>query len=532
MNFTQFPLSRWRLEVFAIVVIAAALWMTLRSISDSNRASARNYLEMSHFPKADSFFRFTPPTKIARLITEWEPQQALIMAVSFPEANANVDIADTTIQILEAAYQYLEIYVFCEYEHTREFAFFLARLEKHPEGAKILERTLFIDSRNLMRWVRDFGPIFGVNRNKELVAIDLVYRNLMKDLESVALNKKDSFRDFMTLQSDAMPADVVAMIEREYDIPVALIRPPISMDGGDFVSDGKGNIFVSSQTLARNGTNRQELQKLFLNYFGAKKLHILEALPGATVRHLDMILKFANEKTILLPDYKVDKDYLINPYRIELSKKVQSVLQKNESYLRKHFPKHTFLKIPMPPILFLSKDEIFRQTKEEFYRVFVLDRDLLTSMEVDMLTPTQRQRMEKQVEGLVKKELPSADFQTEEGFDKILHHFGQQTLESYVGLDAESATRYRSYINSVFLHSKSRKQAYLIPRFTGKTEQENTLLKQWEKAVESVYRKVSPNANIHWINCDSMVDEMGFLHCVTSTLPAIPIQHPGKPKSL
>ena len=140
-----------------------------------------------------------------------------------------------------------------------------------------------------MRWTRDFGPIFGLSRHDQLIAIDNVYRNLNRDLEEAAYQENDSFRRFITHQGDAMPGDLAVEIEERYEIPVELVRPPIMLDGGDFVHDGRGNVFISTQTLVRNGGNRHTLEELFRHYYGAKKLHVLQALPGATVAHLDMI---------------------------------------------------------------------------------------------------------------------------------------------------------------------------------------------------------------------------------------------------
>ena len=50
---------------------------------------------------------------------------------------------------------------------------------------------------------------------------------------------------------------------------------------------------------------------------------------------------------------------------------------------------------------------------------------------------------------------------------------------------------------------------------------ESALLEKWESDVESVYRTAWPKAKIHWINCDSMVSDLGFLHCATITVPLL-----------
>ncbi len=472
-------------------------------------------------PQADSFFRYTPPIALDRLANEWEPQKALILSLSLPEAMANFDIARYYINILELAHPYLDIYVFCEHEHGRAYAYFLSLINRHPKGDAILKRTRFVDSRNLMRWTRDFGPIFGVDRNKQLVAIDFVYRNLFKELEEEALQKDDAVRDFMTLQGDAMPADVVAMLQANYDIPVNIVRPALSMDGGDFVSDGLGNVFVSTQTLARNGGNREELEAQFRQYFGAKKLHVLESLPGSTVRHLDMILKCIDFETFLIPEYQDPLEKPLNAYQAELNRAVRDALEKNERYLRKRFPRYRFLKAPMPPILFQSEKEVFVEAKREFIKVLAHERGLRTKAEIESINSGDLVRLEKEVVGLIRDETPGADFATMEGFNTVLKQYGQVPLETVMELHADSVTRYRSYINSVFLNSTDNGQAFLLPRFTSSNPKEMERFKRWEAQVVAVYKSVWPQANIHWVNCDSMVSDLGFLHCTTITVPSL-----------
>ena len=346
----------------------------------------------------------------------------------------------------------------------------------------------------------------------------------MKTLEEEALKidePLDPLRDFYNLHGDAMPSEVAAMLQSEYNIPVDIVRPSVSMDGGDFVSDGRGNIFISKQTLVRNGGDRSELESVFQRYFGAKRLHILETLPGRTVPHLDMIMKFLDHETILLPDFKVSKEKAVNPYHSELNREARSIIEQNERYLHKHFPNYKILKMPMPPILFKSRDEIVSEAKQSFVKVYALDKGMLPIDKIKRLTDAQLEELEREVLIAIKRETPSADFSTPTAFDAVLRQYGQLPLDAFIDHYSEPVTRYRSYINSVFLHAKDGRQAFLVPRFTSSNSSESALLQKWEADVESVYRTAWPNAKIHWINCDSMVSDLGFLHCATITVPLL-----------
>ncbi|MGY8696588.1 MAG: hypothetical protein ACKVGW_20615, partial [Verrucomicrobiia bacterium] len=164
--------------------------------------------------------------------------------------------------------------------------------------------------------------------------------------------------------------------------------------------------------------------------------------------------------TVILPDFQDGPESQINPYRIELDRKTRSVLDKNERYIRKNFPKYRILKIPMPPILFANKQEIITQAKQEFIKVVALERGLLGKDKIETLNSGELVGLEKQVVGLIKQETPSAKFNTIEGFNAVLREYGQMSLDDFVDLDAESVTRYRSYINSIYQFEGGRPGIY------------------------------------------------------------------------
>ena len=508
------------------ITAAIAILFVLSGCSDTGRPNLEAQSPQASFgaPSADPHFQITPPIELSRLANEWEPQQALILSISFNEAMEDLEIARNFASILDVAHNYLHIYVFGDQEEHKQYAHFLSLLSNHPRIESILEKTQFVDSRRMLRWSRDFGPIFGFRANGHLVTLDPIYRNMMKPLQERALHTEeplDPLRDLFDLHGDALPSEIATTLQTEFDISVDIVRPPVSMDGGDFISDGQGNVFISRQTLVRNGGNRSELDSVFKRYFGAKKLHILEALPGRTVPHLDMIVKILDAETILLPDFQDSPEQAVNPYHADLIRKAHWAIDKNERYLREHFPDHNILKAPMPPILFKSREEIVAEAKQAFVKAYALEKDLVDSDTINLLKPSQLVELERQVLTDIKTELPTADFSSFKSFDAVLRHYGQLGLEPYIDRYSEPGTRYRSYINSVFLHTGDGKQAFLVPQFTSKDAGENARLKQWEAEVEKAYKSAWPDATVYWINCDSMVSDLGFLHCATVTVPLL-----------
>jgi agmatine/peptidylarginine deiminase len=505
------------------LALFVAFWLGQR-LPDGNSSGHPNEPEFEQAPDTERpSFRFTPPKPLKRLITEWEPQRALVLGISFAETMSAPDIAQYQINLIEIAHRYHDVLVFSDHDQTQPHAYFLAQIRDQPQADSILAKTHFIDARNLMRWTRDFGPIFGLSRHDQLIAIDNVYRNLNRDLEEAAYQENDSFRRFMTHQGDAMPGDLAVEIEERYEIPVELVRPPIMLDGGDFVHDGRGNVFISTRTLVRNGGNRHTLEELFRHYYGAKKLHVLQALPGATVAHLDMIFKFVDDRTVVLPEFHANaKDDLFNPYRTDLVKRVQEVLASNERYLRRNFPQLRIIKMPMPPIQFQAPEEILEEAIYEFVRIIALSRGIVEPEQLESLDDANRLELRAKVNDIIRKEIGPIKLETAEGFNAVLRAYGQAPLKKLFDIHSESVTRYLSYINSVFLHNEHGDHGFIVPRFTSPNPSFNERLMAWELEVEEAYRQAWPLANIHWINCDSFVADSGYVHCTTITVPALP----------
>jgi agmatine/peptidylarginine deiminase len=246
----------------------------------------------------------------------------------------------------------------------------------------------------------------------------------------------------------------------------------------------------------------------------------LEALPGATVNHLDMILKFVDSDTALIPSYQSPPVESLNRYQLNLTNRVREVLKNNEDYLRKNLPEVELIPVPMPPIMFKSADEIFSEVRTEFLEMMALGLEVLTAEELSRLSAKGRTNLETKMREVIQNEMGYADLDTFTGFDAVLRHYQRLPLTKYIDLHSEPVTRYRSYINSVFLHNSTGKHGFVIPRFTAKHPVENQRLREWETQVQTAYRKAWPKAQIHWINCDSMVPDMGFVHCMTLTVPA------------
>src|SRR5215470_13480654 len=126
------------------------------------------------------------------------------------------------------------------------------------------------------RWVRDYGPFFGSDKAGNLYLLDTMYYDVRAQNEQTERSN-----------DDLIPYFILDFIRGENINPRSL-RPPLILDGGDFFTDGEGVCFTSTETLLRNGSNKEDMNMLFKLYFGCMRTIYLRPLPGPTVKHVDM----------------------------------------------------------------------------------------------------------------------------------------------------------------------------------------------------------------------------------------------------
>lgn len=130
-------------------------------------------------------------------------------------------------------------------------------------------------------WMRDCGPtaVFS-GKDKKAVFIWNPYF-----FAALPYNKFDN--------------EVAPQLAAYFNIPI--YRLPVIMEGGNIITDGKGTIIVLASILERNGDVDEEKLKLILReYFGAKRPIVLSSVPGEHCGHVDMVIKFIDEDTLMI----------------------------------------------------------------------------------------------------------------------------------------------------------------------------------------------------------------------------------------
>lgn len=137
-------------------------------------------------------------------------------------------------------------------------------------------------------WIGDYGPIF-VEKNGSFEIVDFCCWSLkFRPIE-------DWFPTIYGLKN---------RIKTNYKANFNL-----ALEGGNYLTDGKGTGFISSQIFEYNKKMSEDQIKFYLKQtLGLKKVIILEKEKTGGTRHVDMFIKLLNQDTILVGKYQDEND--------------------------------------------------------------------------------------------------------------------------------------------------------------------------------------------------------------------------------
>ncbi|MCX7641111.1 MAG: agmatine deiminase family protein [Elusimicrobiales bacterium] len=149
-------------------------------------------------------------------------------------------------------------------------------------------------------WMRDYGP-FGLSKSMENVAIvDTVYRHYQYRTNDDAVPKK------------------IGQIQN-----LSVYQAPLILDGGNFMVDSKGNLFMTERTYMWNSSkSKEEVNNILRNYFKVKNIHTFEYAgypnePLDGTGHVDMFIKLLSDDVVLIADCDTE------PFKTTFNKAVE-----------------------------------------------------------------------------------------------------------------------------------------------------------------------------------------------------------------
>ena len=473
----------------------------------------------------------TKPTLAAplqRLIQPWEPHRALVVALTPSFISNQPEALQTYLELFRIAAPYLDILVVVPYDHPEVQVRVTLLLSQTPGDEAVRKRVRFVPATNATVWARDYLPQYALGAKGRLIMLDSGRVDFTADPSEALIfftapdpnPTANYYRQLQrNLADDVTPAYLSSYVRSKFGFEVQLVRPPISLDGGDFISLGGDDLILSQSTLRFNGGEEDNISQVIGEYFGLKNIHYLTTLPGYTIDHLDFILMPADESTILIaePPPRIKSPQLYDSILVD---QVTEVLVENRQYLEKHFPHKKLIGVPMPPIARTPRTEVLarirQQVVQELCTRFLVNWSDVAGRPVG--DPIQKEAQKLFEQSLV-AQFGQVGFDDDKDLDRVARVVMGETLNALETKYVKQGVAYRTYLNATFINTAEGKRAVIIPRYKPRSTEEVKILEKMETQVLAAYRQAFPGAELHWLYCDSLISSFGAVHCITHTIP-------------
>lgn len=248
-----------------------------RLLGDMDEDEARRRMSEQPIPvemtRGDALPPAAPPGLI-RLPAQWEPLEAIILTwpVYYPPlwslyarmVEAITPVAQVTINIPRPTF-------------ASGIALYLAQ---HSTSDLDKVRFLYLPTDDI--WVRDYGPIIGLDSSGQQVVVDSIY---------------DPLPNYPQAQDNAMSLRWAA----HHEIPACTLD--LHTEGGNLWSDGAGTLLMSDEFQRRDSTlTMDDMLAALHRVFQFDKLIITPHLQEEETGHIDLLVKLADAQTVLVTE--------------------------------------------------------------------------------------------------------------------------------------------------------------------------------------------------------------------------------------
>lgn len=474
----------------------------------------------------------TDPVEIERLVMPWEPTKAVVLAAALGEVSRDEGMRTLFLDTLAALLPKVEVVVYYHRLDNRLLGDFLGYLEDDSRISPHLDNLILEPSEAYSIWIRDFGPQFALGKSGELVLLNPNSNDPQASRENLFEVKKrrDPLEQHFTMVeeldnlgglegSDRVPASLASLLSARWRTDVQLVRPPIFLEGGDFLPVDADSVLVSSETLKSNGGRAGTLKDVLSEYYGAKETVFLENLPGKTIEHLDFFVNPIREGTIVFaksPALPASE----RSYHRYLFGELEKRFDRNRAALEEAFPDHEIVDMPMPPPVLADDDEVRRELFLSALERY-LERERI-AWRFDMeaaLSDWENFEIDPRVVTKFESDFSIQNWETEIGQETVIGMMIGDSFPNLLKRHVEAQIDYRSYVNSLYVKTLDGEELVLIPKFQPLNEEEESLFLKLEEQVAAAYRKACPDAEQVWIDCSVLSEFLGAIHCYTLAVP-------------
>mgnify|MGYP003652871333 CR=1 FL=1 len=505
--------------------ILSAILVTVLSPSETAGAFAEMKLPVG---LQSPLTKPTAAIPVQRLIQPWEAQRALVVAMTPSFITNQPRALQSYVELFRVAAPYLDILIMIPEGHPEIQIKLNQLLSDSPSDQAVRMRLKYITASNASVWVRDYLPQYAIGENGKMIMLDSGRINFTTDPnESLNLLANDTsntnssyYREMQrVLADDIAPFYLANYARSHFRYEIQTIRPPLDLDGGDFITLGDREVLVSASTLKYNGGLEEDFARILKEYYGLKQVHILTTLPGVTIDHLDFIIMAADESTLLVaePPPAMESPQLYDAILVD---QITDILTVNRDYLSEHLPSKRIISVPMPPLLRAPRSEVLGTIRQNALKALCLAYKIKWAEIAELPLGKRKQKAaQKKFDRKLAAQFGEVDFNKDHDLDRVTKIVLQESLAELEANYIRESVPYRTYLNATFIKNAAGKQAVIIPRYKPRHNAEIEVLAAMEIRVLEAYREAFPDADLHWVDCDALIGNFGAIHCITHTIP-------------
>ena len=477
------------------------------------------------------------PVTSVTCIPQWETHQAVVVSVPLESMIESPKLLDLYTNLAAIVTKYCDLLVCYSFEERGSLPTLMDHFQSDERVRQNTYRIEYVEAETSSLWIRDFGPIFGKNsdgpytifqnryevKKSKIDALEKKDPRMLDEYEKELLNQHRMMQ--VAREEDSRTnAHLVQMLGYLYDMDVSIKKTGLLIEGGDFLYAGNGRLITSEIGFLNDDMEKSDFTGRLKTIYGVNNVYYLPNLPGNAATHLDMNMMILDEGHILLNEVpqRSEERRIYMDYLYGLIEKQLSYTRK---YIEKQLPDMKIVMLPSLPIVADSRKTVINKL---WNRIF--DR-AGAEVGIEWVNVLQWKKDNKQriaAEKMIKDEITGkvgpVDFWEEDGLGRTLRYYFGTTLEREDWIHSERLTFYRSYTNCLFIKSPTGEEAIILPRYPAMNPNEEKMVAEFEPRVEAAYHESRPDAEIYWIDVESLIGLQGVIHCLTSTVPYNPDQ--------
>ncbi len=261
-----------------------------------------------------------------RLLAEWEPQSAVLIAWPNAETDWSVNLSDAIACYTQIAKAILNRQPLIVLAHQPE------KVHQQLQHSNLRVVQYHFDD----TWLRDYGPI-AVEENRQLQLLDFQFNGWGLKFACRADNEATYFLHQQKVLNPQLP----------------LLSTGFVLEGGAIETDGAGTLLTTSNCLCSYHRNphlsQQQIELELLHYLGIKRVLWLDHghLAGDdTDAHIDTLARFCSSDTIAYVQCTDQKD--------EHYKALQQMEQQLQHFTQADGSPYQLVPLPMPAAIYAT----------------------------------------------------------------------------------------------------------------------------------------------------------------------------------